>query len=65
MKLVGPVDVRSLNTVCQGGNTVPPLPIDLNSEMEIGDGDYRRDVEQPVLHPATGGYVGVLLLYPL
>ena len=31
MKFVGPVDVRSLNTP-SGGNTVPPLPIDLNSE---------------------------------
>ena len=47
----------------QGGNTVPPLPIDLNSENGGGDGDYKRDVEQPVLHPATraGGYTR----YPL
>ena len=41
MKFVGPVDVRSSHTV-RGGNTVPPLPIDLNSEMEIGDGDYKE-----------------------
>ena len=30
MKFVGPVDVRSLSHTVRGGNTVPPLPIDLN-----------------------------------
>ena len=29
-------------TPVRGGNTVPPLPIDLNSENEIGDGDYKE-----------------------
>ena len=44
MKFVGPVDVRSLLAPSGGGNTYRPLPNDLNSEMEIGDGDYKEIV---------------------
>ena len=35
-----------LHTV-RGGNTVPPLPIDLNSENGIGDGDYKEMWSSP------------------
>ena len=60
MKFVGPVDVRS-HTPSGAVTLYRPFLSILIQKMEIGDGDYKRDVEQPVLHPATraGGYTCV------
>ena len=42
MKLVGPVDVRSLNTPSGAVTLYRPFLSILIQKMEIGDGDYKE-----------------------
>ena len=59
MKFVGPVDVRSFHTPSGAVTLYRPFLSILIQKMEI-ETEIIRDVEQPVLHPATraGGTQG-------